>query len=121
MNRKLLGSPSAKDDEKLRATRYQRMYQTKTGRLTKKHDARFGSESKLGRRGITWALDTQFGPRELGVFYVTTLTECLTSRVIAHRVDSELSMEHVACLLEEAVGRFGRPSVLRVDRAAELT
>jgi len=59
-----------------------------------------------------WALDTTYIPMEHGFVYLTAVVDVASRRVLAHKVATTLEACHAAEVMNEALGKYGKPEIV---------
>lgn len=73
------------------------------------------------RSNQVWALDTTYIRMERGFVYLTAVVDVYSRRVLAHRVAISLEALHAKEVLQEALGRCGKPEIVNTDQGSQFT
>ncbi len=68
-----------------------------------------------------WALDITYIPMRRGFVYFVAVMDWATRRILAHRLSNTLSSDFCVEALEEAITRYGVPSIVNTDQGCQFT
>ena len=79
----------------------------------------------MTRPNQVWATDITYIPMARGFVYLVAIVDWFTRRVLAWRVsislDAEFCIEALREALEEALARYGRPTIFNSDQGSQFT
>jgi putative transposase len=80
----------------------------------------------LRHRSITtpndvWAMDITYIPMAHGFVYLAAVMDWASRRVLAWRVSITLDSAFCIAAVEEAIARYGRPTIFNTDQGAQFT
>jgi putative transposase len=80
----------------------------------------------LRHRAITapndvWAMDITYIPMARGFVYLAAVMDWASRRVLAWRVSVSLDSTFCIAAVEEAIARYGRPTIFNTDQGAQFT
>jgi putative transposase len=65
----------------------------------------------IDRPNQVWCADITYLPMRRGFLYLVAVMDWATRKVLAWRVSNTMEVEFCLEVLEEAMGRFGRPGI----------
>jgi putative transposase len=68
-----------------------------------------------------WAMDITYIPMERGFVYLVAVMDWASRRVLSWRVSVTLDSAFCVAALEEAIARYGRPTILNTDQGSQFT
>ena len=80
----------------------------------------------LRHRAITqpnevWAMDVTYIPMPRGFVYLAAVMDWASRRVLSWRISISLESAFCVAALEEAIARYGRPSIVNTDQGVQFT
>ena len=79
----------------------------------------------MTRPNQVWATDITYIPMARGFVYLVAIVDWFTRRVLAWRVsislDAEFCIEALEEALEEALARYGKPTIFNSDQGSQFT
>lgn len=80
----------------------------------------------LRHRAITqpnevWAMDVTYIPMPRGFVYLAAVMDWASRRVLSWRVSISLDSTFCVAALEEAIARYGRPTIVNTDQGVQFT
>ena len=76
---------------------------------------------KVERPNQVWATDITYIPMARGFVYLVAVIDWFTRRVLSHRVSITMEADFCVEALEEAIGKYGRPSIFNTDQGSQFT
>jgi putative transposase len=73
------------------------------------------------RANQVWAADICYIPMAKGFMYLVAIMDWYSRRVLAWRVSNTLDADFCVEALQEALSRYGRPSIFNTDQGAQFT
>ena len=73
------------------------------------------------RPNQVWATDITYIPMARGFVYLVAIVDWFTRRVLAWRVSISLDAEFCIEALEEALARYGKPTIFNSDQGSQFT
>jgi putative transposase len=70
---------------------------------------------KVERPNQVWATDITYIPMARGFVYLVAVVDWFTRRVLSHRVSITMEADFCVEALEEAIGKYGKPSIFNTD------
>ena len=77
--------------------------------------------AKVERPNQVWATDITYIPMARGFVYLVAVIDWFTRRVLSHRVSITMEADFCVEALEEAIGKYGRPSIFNTDQGSQFT
>jgi putative transposase len=68
-----------------------------------------------------WAMDITYIPMERGFVYLVAVMDWASRRVLSWRLSVTLDSAFCVAALEEAIARYGRPTILNTDQGSQFT
>jgi len=75
----------------------------------------------IGSPNQVWATDITYLPMARGFGYLVAIVDLYSRKVLAHRVSNTLTTDFCVEALEEALTRYGRPTIFNTDQGAQFT
>ena len=75
----------------------------------------------MTRPNQVWATDITYIPMARGFVYLVAIVDWFTRRVLAWRVSISLDAEFCIEALEEALARYGKPTIFNSDQGSQFT
>jgi putative transposase len=75
----------------------------------------------IERPNQVWCSDITYIPMRRGFLYLVAVMDWATRKVLAWRVSNTMDVEFCMEVLEEALGRFGRPEIFNTDQGSQFT
>jgi putative transposase len=75
----------------------------------------------IDRANQVWCADITYLPMRRGFLYLVAVMDWATRKVLAWRVSNTMEVEFCLEVLEEALGRFGRPEIFNTDQGSQFT
>ena len=76
---------------------------------------------QISRPNQVWATDITYIPMKTGFLYLVAIMDWYSRRVLAWRLSNTLDPRFCVDALEEALSRFGTPSIFNSDQGAQFT
>ena len=76
---------------------------------------------KVERPDQVWATDITYIPMARGFVYLVAVVDWFTRRVLSHRVSITMEADFCIAALEEAIGKYGNPSIFNTDQGSQFT
>ena len=68
-----------------------------------------------------WATDITYIPMARGFVYLVAVVDWFSRRVLSHRVSITMEADFCVEALEEAIGKYGKPSIFNTDQGSQFT
>ena len=75
----------------------------------------------ITRPNDVWAMDITYIPMERGFVYLVAVMDWASRRVLSWRVSVTLDSAFCIAALEEAIARYGCPTIMNTDQGAQFT
>jgi putative transposase len=75
----------------------------------------------ITRPNDVWAMDITYIPMPRGFLYLVAVMDWASRRVLSWRLSITLDSASCVAALEEAIGRYGCPTILNTDQGAQFT
>ena len=75
----------------------------------------------ITRPNEVWAMDITYIPMAHGFVYLAAVMDWASRRVLSWRVSITLDSAFCIAALEEAIARYGRPTIMNTDQGAQFT
>ena len=76
---------------------------------------------KVERPNQVWATDIAYIPMARGFVYLVAVVDWFSRRVLSHRVSITMEADFCVEALEEAIGKYGKPSIFNTDQGSQFT
>ena len=76
---------------------------------------------KVERPNQVWATDITYIPMARGFVYLVAVVDWFSRRVLSHRVSITMEADFCVEALEEAIGKYGKPSIFNTDQGSQFT
>ena len=76
---------------------------------------------KIEHPNQVWAMDTTYIPMRRGFVYLTVVLDWASRRVLAWRLSISLAADAAVEALEEAIARYGTPTIMNTDQGSQFT
>ena len=76
---------------------------------------------KVERPNQVWATDITYIPMARGFVYLVAVIDWFTRRVLSHRVSITMEVDFCVEALQEAIGKYGKPSIFNTDQGSQFT
>ncbi len=68
-----------------------------------------------------WCADVTYIPMRRGFLYLVAIMDWASRKVWAWRLSNTMDADFCVAALEEAIGRYGRPSIFNTDQGSQFT
>jgi putative transposase len=75
----------------------------------------------VDRPDQVWCTDITYIPMARGFVYLVAIVDWFSRRVLAHRVSITLTADFCIEALEEAMAKYGRPTIFNTDQGSQFT
>jgi putative transposase len=75
----------------------------------------------IERPNQVWALDITYIPMRRGFVYFCAVMDWASRRILAFRLSNTLTADFCVEVLEEAIGRHGKPGIVNTDQGSQFT
>jgi putative transposase len=75
----------------------------------------------IERANQVWALDITYIPMRRGFVYLVAVMDWASRRILGFRLSNTLTADFCVEVLEEAIGRHGRPEIVNTDQGSQFT
>jgi len=76
---------------------------------------------KIDRSNHVWATDITYIPMKTGFLYLVVIMDWYSRRALSWRLSNTLESSFCVEALEEALSRFGQPSIFNTDQGSQFT
>jgi putative transposase len=77
---------------------------------------------KAGARpNHVWAADITFLPVDAGFLYLVAIIDWASRAVLAWRLSNTMDTSFCLAVLDDALGRFGKPEIFNTDQGSQFT
>ena len=75
----------------------------------------------MDRPGQVWCADITYLPMRRGFLYLVAIMDWFTRKVLAWRISNTLEADFCVEALNEAIHRFGAPTIMNTDQGSQFT
>ena len=75
----------------------------------------------VGQPDQVWCTDITYIPMARGFVYLVAIVDWFSRRVLAHRLSITLTTDFCIEALEEALAKYGRPTIFNTDQGSQFT
>lgn len=75
----------------------------------------------VDRPNLVWAMDITYIPMAKGFVYLAAVVDWYSRRVLSWRLSVALSVDFCLEAVEEALGRYGKPTIFNTDQGSQFT
>ena len=75
----------------------------------------------VGQPDQVWCTDITYIPMARGFVYLVAIVDWFSRRVLAHRLSITLTADFCIEALEEALTKYGRPTIFNTDQGSQFT
>lgn len=75
----------------------------------------------IDRPNQVWCADVTYIPMRRGFLYLVAVMDWASRKVLAWRLSNTMDADFCVAALEEAIGRYGRPSIFNTDQGSQFT
>ena len=76
---------------------------------------------RVDRPGQVWCADITYLPMRRGFLYLVAIMDWFTRKVLAWRISNTLEADFCVEALNEAIHRFGAPTIMNTDQGSQFT
>jgi putative transposase len=76
---------------------------------------------KIDRPNQVWAMDITYIPMARGFVYLAAVVDWFTRRVLSWRLSITMEVEFCLEALEEALAKYGKPTIFNTDQGSQFT
>lgn len=76
---------------------------------------------KITKKNQVWATDITYIPMNKGFMYLTAIIDLHTRMVLNWEVSNSMNAEWCAKMLEETIGKYGKPEIFNTDQGSQYT
>jgi putative transposase len=76
---------------------------------------------RVERSNHVWACDITYIPMARGFVYLVAVVDWFSRRVLSHRVSITMEAGFCVEVLEEAIGKYGKPEIFNSDQGSQFT
>ena len=76
---------------------------------------------KVERPNQVWATDITYIPMARGFVYLVAVVDWFSRRVLSHRLSITMDVDFCVEALQEAIGKYGKPSIFNTDQGSQFT
>ena len=76
---------------------------------------------KVEQPNQVWATDITYIPMARGFVYLVAVVDWFSRRVLSHRVSITMEIDFCVEALQEAIGKYGKPSIFNTDQGSQFT
>ena len=76
---------------------------------------------KVERPNQVWATDITYIPMARGFVYLVAVVDWYSRRVLSHRLSITMDVDFCVEALQEAIGKYGKPSIFNTDQGIQFT
>ena len=77
--------------------------------------------AKVDRPNQVWATDITYIPMARGFVYLVAVVDWFSRRVLAHRVSITMEADFCVAALQEAIGKYSKPTIFNTDQGSQFT
>jgi putative transposase len=77
--------------------------------------------TKIDQPDQVWATDITYIPMARGFVYLVAIVDWFSRRVLSHRVSIAMDADFCVEALEEAIVRYGKPTIFNSDQGSQFT